>query len=92
MTTGKERMNNMARKLGAWMANYMAEDAKQRGESMVYQLKRGQRMYAYVGAVGRTTFCYTPHRDTNGDYWCFNLVRTFTIRKRKSANFARRTR
>ncbi len=72
------------RELSELLGQIMNDAAIERGDSMVYKLKPGQRMYHYYGTVGgRTQYCYTPHRDTNGDYWAFNRVRIFYNPKAK---------
>lgn len=38
-----------------------------------FKLKRGQRTYRYYQAPNGDRFCYTPHKDVNGDYWVFTI-------------------
>jgi len=51
------------------------DDRIERGESRVFNLKPGQHMVRWYPMVGKTRYCYTPHADTNGDFWAFNEVR-----------------
>lgn len=38
-----------------------------------FKLKRNQRVYKYYAAPNGDRFCYTPHKDVNGDYWVFTV-------------------
>jgi hypothetical protein len=78
-----------------WLRKMMTEvnkaDIKRRRESgapRIYDLKQGQKMYLWYPMVGRTKYCYTPHPDTNGDYWYFNEVRTYKAHNPKLGQLA----
>jgi hypothetical protein len=44
------------------------------GNGPQFKLKRGQRMYNYVGEHGKTMYCYTPHRAEDGYFYTFEYV------------------
>lgn len=42
------------------------------GDTVVLELKRGQRAYRYYEDGDKNQYCYTPWKDTKGWYWCFD--------------------
>ena len=55
------------------IADAMAEAAVTRDPPMLFRLRKDAATYLSFGS-GATLYCYTPHPDTNGDFWAFDWV------------------
>jgi hypothetical protein len=40
-------------------------------EPIEFSLKNGQNKYLYYRGKSGAQYCYTPHKDTRGYYWCW---------------------
>src|SRR5690349_15678157 len=41
------------------------------GKPISFNLKKGQHLYNFYRGPRGEMFCYTPHADKDGNYWCF---------------------
>lgn len=48
----------------------------QTGDVIRFQLKRNQRTYLYFKGPRGELYCYTPHPDTHGNFWCWTYQPT----------------
>ena len=44
------------------------------GSLVKFDLKPGERKYRYFQGKSGAMYCYTPHKDTTGHYWCWTYA------------------